>query len=76
MRDGFVDDPFLVVTAVMVGLLVLAVTGTGAVATLAELLNTWNYYFLMERFISTVTPIATVLLAVALLLGIAAVARA
>lgn len=55
-------------------LCLLVVAGVGAVALGAELLNTWNHYFLMETTIAAATPVATGLLGVAVLSGIGAVA--
>jgi hypothetical protein len=56
--------------------LAVVVAGVGAVALGAELLNTWSHYFLMERTITAATPIAGVLLALALLGALATAVRA
>lgn len=74
--DGVADDPFTVVTVCVVGAFCLVVLGVGTVAMAAELLNDWDHYFLMERAVAVATPVATVLLGGALLLGVGAVARA
>jgi hypothetical protein len=52
------------------------VAGVGAVALGAELLNTWGHYFLMERTITAATPVAGVLLVLALLGALATAVRA
>lgn len=56
--------------------LAVLVAGVGAVALGAELLNTWGHYFLMERAITAATPVAGVLLALALLGALATAVRA
>lgn len=63
-------------TLVAAGALLLVVAGVGAVAVGAELLNTWGHYFLMERAIAAATPLAGVLLGVALLGAVATAVRA
>lgn len=63
-------------TLVATGALVVVVAGVGAVAVGAELLNTWGHYFLMERAIAAATPLAGVLLGLALLGAMATAVRA
>lgn len=64
------------VTVATVGLLGLVVSGVGVVAVFAELVNTWDYYFLMERAVAVASPVATVLAGLTVLTGFAAVAVA
>ena len=56
--------------------LAVLVAAVGAVAVGAELLNTWEHYFLMERTIAAATPVAGALLALALLGALATAVRA
>ncbi len=56
--------------------LAVVVAGVGAVALGAELLNTWSHYFLMERTITAATPVAGILLVLALLGALATAFRA
>lgn len=63
-------------TLVAAAALVVVVAGVGAVAVGAELLNTWSDYFLMERTITAATPVAGVLLGLALLGALATAVRA
>lgn len=62
-----------VLAVVTVSALCLVVAAVGVVAVAAEVLNTWEYYFLMEQTITVATPIATALAGLALLTGLAAV---
>jgi len=61
---------------VAAGALLVVVAGVGAVAVGAELLDTWGHYFLMERTITAATPLAGVLLGLALLGALATAVRA
>lgn len=63
-------------TLVAAAALGVLVAGVGAVALGAELLNTWGDYFLMERTITAATPVAGVLLGIALLGALATAVRA
>lgn len=63
-------------TLVAAGALLVVVAGVGAVAVGAELLDTWGHYFLMERAIAAATPLAGVLLGLALLGALATAVRA
>ena len=74
MSDGSSRLGSLTVLAAVA--LMLVVGGIGAVAVGAELLNTWGHYFLMERAITTATPVAGVLLVLTLLGGLATAVRA
>lgn len=76
MRDRLDrGDRFPLLAAAVVGALTLVVIGVGAVAMAAELLNTWDYYFLMERTVAAATGVVLALLAAAVLVGFGAVAR-
>lgn len=69
-------DPVGALALGSTGVLCLVVAGVGAVAVVAELVGTWNYYLLMERTIAIATPVATALLGLAVLAGVGAVVRA
>ena len=73
---GLAGDRYAVLALGVFGALGLVVLGVGAVAMVAELGNTWTYYFMLERTVALATPVTTALLALALLVGLGAVARA
>ena len=73
---GLVGDRYTVLALGVFGALALVVLGVGAVAMVAEFVNTWTYYFLLERTVALATPVTTALLALAVLVGLGAVARA
>lgn len=60
------DVPTLLrwVTGLSFGALCLLVIGVGAVSFVAELYQTWTWYFRMEEVIATATPVAIALLGI------------
>lgn len=58
------------------GALALVLGAVGGVAIVAEWRGDWESYFVMERAVATLTPLATVLAALALLAGFVVVYRA
>lgn len=75
-RGALIGDRYATLAVAVFGALCLVVVGVGVVATAAELLNTWEHYFIMERAIAAATPVTTALVVAALLVGLGAVARA
>jgi len=78
LRDlrALAADPVGALALGSAGALCLVVAGVGAVAVVAELVGTWNYYLVMERAVALAAPVATALLGVAVLAGAGAVVRA
>lgn len=72
----FARDPFAVVALGVFGALCLVVLGVGAVALVAEFVNTWEYYFMMEQAVAFATPVTKALAVAAFLVGLGAVFRA
>lgn len=58
------------------GALAFVLAVVGGVAIVAEWRGDWESYFFMERTVAAVTPLATVLAALALLAGFVVVYRA
>lgn len=48
-------------TVVAVGLVTLLIAAVGTIAFVAEINETWEWYFLMERAIALATPLVLVL---------------
>jgi hypothetical protein len=63
--------PAVFVASVLV--LVAVVAGVGAVALGAEATQSWQYYLVMERAMAVATPVAVVLLGLAVLAGLGTV---
>lgn len=78
MRDarGYVRTWLDSTPLVSLVVLCLLVALVGAAAVGVEVLNTWDYYFVMERTIQLATPVAGALAVVTILAWIGAVARA
>lgn len=64
---------YRILTVVSMGTLCLLVVTAGAVAVWAQLYNSWEHFFLMERTFATITPIAVAVGAIGLFASIGAV---
>ncbi|AUG47694.1 hypothetical protein BVU17_09255 [Haloarcula taiwanensis] len=75
MRERLRVNPFGVVAAVSVTLLCVLVAGAGAVAVIAQSVNTWRSLFLMEQAMAFLLPAVKVLLVVGLVASVGLVLR-
>lgn len=75
MRERLPTDPPRAIALASVSVLCLLVAGAGAFAVIAQLSNTWTYFFYMEQLFATLTPVVVIVAAIALLASIAVVLR-
>lgn len=73
MRDRSVN-PLGAFTVSAFGALCVVGIGIGVVAILAELGNTWSYYFFLEQTVAMATPITATLFGAAIVAGLLAAA--
>lgn len=75
MRERLRANPFGVVAAASVTLLCVLVAGAGAVAVIAQSVNTWRSLFLMEQVMAFLLPGIKVLMIVGLVASMGLVLR-
>lgn len=73
MGDALGTRWYRILIVVSVGTLCLLVATAGAVAVWAQLYNSWEHFFLMERTFATITPIAVAVGAIGLFASMGAV---
>jgi len=74
MRDDS-RNPLAEVAVGSFGILCAVLVVVGIVSVVAELLGTWEYYFVMEKAVAFATPIAVVLSGTVVVTGVAAAIR-
>lgn len=75
MRKRLRANPFGVLAAASVTLLCLVVAAAGAIAVVAQSVNTWRSLFLMEQTMAFLLPAVKILMAVGLVASVGLVVR-